>query len=150
MNKLVSSILGWLILIASGVLFAIIADKLKVDEPMVLPLCFSLIAAMGWAYAVMHQQNYPSKVVSIVYIAEILLLIIFRDDLGGLVLTQTMSALIILGLVFMLSGPRLGQAIALSLSPIQKYLQSIGLRLSIHVIVGIVGFILACVSLVMV
>ena len=150
MNKLVSSILGWLILVGSGVLFVIIAKELKLGDAMELPLYFSLIAAMGGAYAVMHQQNYPIKVVSIVYIAEILLLIIFRGDLGGLVLTESMSVLIILGVVFVLSGPRLGQAIALSLSPIQKYLQDIGLKLSIHTIVGVIGFVFACVSLVMI
>lgn len=150
MNKLVSYILGLLILVGSGVLFAIIAKELKLGDAMELPLYFSLIAAMGWAYAVMHQQKYPIKVISIVYIAEILLLIIFRGDLGGLVLTNSMSTLIILGVVFILSGPRLGQAIAISLFPIQKYLQSIGLRLSIHVIVGIVGFLFACVSLVLI
>ena len=61
-----------------------------------------------------------------------------------------MSTLIMLGVAFILSGPRLGQAITLSLSPIQKYLQGIGLRFSIHAIVGVVGFLFACVSLVMI
>ena len=142
--------LGWPILIGSGVLFAMLAKGLKVGDAMELPVYFSLIAAIGWAYTVMHQQKYPIKVILIVYISEILLLIMFRGDLGGLVLTESMSVLIILGVIFVLSGPRLGQAIAISLLPIQKYLQSIGLRLSIHVIVGIIGFLFACVSFVLI
>ena len=142
--------LGWLILVGSGVLFAILGKQTKLGDAIELPLYFSLIAAMGLAYTVMHQQKYPIKVISIVYISEILLLIMFRDDLGGLVLTESMSALIILGVIFVLSGPRFGQAIAISLSPLQKYLQSIGLRLSIHVIVGILGFLFACVSLILI
>lgn len=147
MNRLFSYVLGLAILFSSGAVFYILGKNLKFGDPMLFPLSFGLIAAMGLAYTVMHQEKYPTKVVSIVYVCEILLFIIYGRDGADVVLVNTLVWLIILGVIFTLLGPRLGKAITFILSPIQKYFHSIGLKLSIHVIAGIIGFVITCIFL---
>ena len=148
MNKLASLILGWLILIVSGVVFATIGKNITVGDSSVLPFYFGLIATLGWSYSVMHQQKYPLEVVSIVYIIETFILIIFKDDLGSQFIVESMTPLIILGVIFIVSGPKLAKGITISVAPLQKYFQDIGLNLSVPVIVGIIGFAFTCMCLV--
>ena len=147
MSKLVSLILGLLILIVSGVLFVILGKNIMVGDPLALPFYFGLIAALGWSYSVTHQQKYPIEAVSIVYIVETFLLIIFKDDLGSRFIAQSMTPLMILGVIFIFSGPKLAKAITVSIAPLQKYFQNTGLNLSVPVIVGIAGFMLTCFAL---
>ena len=139
MNRIASIILGLLILVGSVILYITILKKLEYDDNgLFILLSFSLIASIGWAYAVIHQEMYPKKAVSIIFIGEILLLIIFGFDLGVEVFATSIIILAIPSLFSILLGPRFGKAITFILSPIQKYLQSIGLRVSIHVIAGII------------
>ena len=148
MSRLVSLILGWLILIISGVLFMTLNNNMIVGDPLGLFVDFSLIAVMGWSYSVMYQQKYPIEAVSTVYIVETFLLIIFKDDLGEGFLIESMTLFIVLGVIFIVLGPKLAKAITISVAPLQKYFQDIGLNLSVPVIVGIIGFAITCMCLV--
>lgn len=144
MNKVVSVILGLLILIGSGALLFNMAKGLAFNDPRGILLYFGMIAATGLSYTVIHQERYPVKVVSIVYISTILLLIMFGRDSSGTIIANSILLLSVPSLLFILLGSRLGKAITFILSPIQKYCQKIGLKLSTHVIAGIIGFTIAC------
>lgn len=148
MDKIVSIVSGLLILAGSGALFVFAGEDVGANDPESILLCWSLILGMGLAYTVIHQEKYPTKVVSIVIISQMVLSIIFGGaDSWGIVMADLIGSLIILGVIFTLLGPRLGKAITFVLSPIQKYLQSIGVKVSIHVTAGVIGFILACIKL---
>ena len=147
MNKIVSIVLGLSILVGSGALFLSAGKDIGASDPKGILLCLGLVTGMGLAYTVMHQEKYPVKVVSIVFISQLIISRMFGGDSWVGVLADSVGLLIIPGVIFTLLGPRLGRAITFVLSPIQKYLRSIGVKVSIHIIAGVIGFLLACILL---
>lgn len=110
MNKIVSIVLGLLILVGSLVLLYEYSGTIAADDPKSILVFVGMVAAMGWSYQVIHQVKYPTKVVSIVLISELVLLIVFGEDSLGRIVDISTVSLLIPGIVFTLGGPRLVKA----------------------------------------
>lgn len=139
MNK----VLGILILFGSLSLSIVLGKRADTSSSEALIIYAGFIMAMGLAYTIIHREKYPLKVVLVVLVVEFILLKIFEDDARlWEVRVELIRYSTIAAMVFTLIGPTIGKAFTFILSPLQRYLQSIGLKFDIPVIAGIIGFII--------
>lgn len=146
MSKIVSIILGILILSGSWIVFRIYGDKVYYNSTELLLLYAGFIFSVGIAYTVIHQEKYPLSTVLTLLIVQFALLKLFEDSApSGNIRGQLIMNTIIPAMMFALIGPKLGKAFAFILSPVQKYFSKIGLRFNIPIVTGIIGFVVGCI-----
>ena len=146
MNRAVSKVLGLILLFS---IYALILFLISTGVIINIFVFYStLIVSLGLAYSLIHIKKYPIQLVSVVLIVQFILYLIFREAINiGNINELMLSFDLVFGAIFVIVGPKIGEAFTFVLSPIQKYIYSIGLKFSIPVIAGILCFIISYISI---
>ena len=143
MNRAASIIVGLLILIGIWAGLFVLASS-NIDETTQIIFIYSIVLLQGLAYSLLHQKDYPIQVVLVVLVVEYILKRLEGQGVSRVLFDVLVFEVnLILGTIFAIFGPLVAKAFTFTLSPLQRFFNSIGLRMSIPVIAGILAFIIS-------
>lgn len=140
MDKTVERIVGLSILIGFWFSFMTIpfSDKIS-DEVFYL----GTLLGLGLIYSLLHQKKYPVQVILVVIAVEFILKQLEGQGVSRVLFNfLVINVNLYLGTLFAVFGPHIAKVFTSVLSPLQRYFNSIGLKMSIPVIAGILAFII--------
>lgn len=143
MNKTVSRKLGVILLFS---IYAVLLYLLSTSVIAVNVFVFYsiLITSLGLTYSLIHLEKYPVQPVLVVLTVQFILYLIYKETTNiGNINELMLSIDMIFGGIFVIVGSKIGKAFTSILLPVQKYFHSIGLKFSIPVIAGIIGFLIS-------
>lgn len=139
MNKIVSRIVGLLILIGVWVLFLTPRADTSNDQTDSYIFTYGIVLLWGLVYSLFYQKNYPVQVVLVVFAVELILVRLEGQGVERILFGVFILQInLFLGQIIAICGPLVDKGFTFALSPLQEFLNSIGLRMSIPVIAGIV------------